>query len=115
MNNKREKPSYYAILPAVVRYDSDLTPGAKLLYAEISSLCNEKGYCWATNRYFCELYSITDRTIRNLLKQLSNKNYIKIEHISGIERQIFISDGIKYQKELKKITIPDYNWLEEEE
>jgi transposase len=113
MNNERQRPNYYAILPAVVRYDADLSPNAKLLYAEITSLCNEKGYCWATNNYFASLYSVDDRTIRRLLKQLADKKYIKIEQIKGIQRQIFINEGIQYRKELKKIIIPNYNWLDD--
>ena len=38
-----EKPGFWAILPAVVRYDKSLPPMARLLYAEISSLCNRNG------------------------------------------------------------------------
>ena len=47
-----DKPNFYAILPAFVRYDTELSANAKLLYSEITSLCNEKGFCWATNSYF---------------------------------------------------------------
>ena len=47
-----EKPNYYAILPAEVRYCKELSPMERLLYAEITCLCNHKGYCWATNNYF---------------------------------------------------------------
>lgn len=87
------KPNFYAIIPANVRYDKDLSPNAKLLYGEITSLCNEKGYCWANNRYFMELYNISDRQIRNLLKQLSDKNYINIELINNTNRRIYITDS----------------------
>lgn len=57
------KKSYYAVIPATVRYDSSVVPGAKLLYGEITALCNEKGYCWATNDYFSRIYSVSKRTI----------------------------------------------------
>lgn len=68
--------SYYAIIPASVRYDEDLTPNAKLLYGEITALCNEKGYCWASNDYFAELYRASNRTISRWIQQLINKGYI---------------------------------------
>lgn len=85
------KPNFYAIIPANVRYDKDLSPNAKLLYGEITSLCNEKGFCWANNRYFMELYDISDRQIRNLLKQLSDKKYINIELVNNTNRRIYIT------------------------
>ena len=69
--------SYYAIIPANVRYDENITPNAKLLYGEITALCNEKGYCWATNTYFSELYKVSKRTITDWIKQLINGGYIK--------------------------------------
>ena len=50
-----EKPNYYSILPAIVRYDPDLTPTAKLLYSEITSLVNKTGICWASDKYFAYL------------------------------------------------------------
>lgn len=74
----KNRPNYFAIIPANVRYDNDISPNAKLLYGEITALCNKMGFCWATNEYFSSLYNLSDRTIRSLLKQLSDKNYIKI-------------------------------------
>ena len=38
------KPSYYAVIPADVRYDSRLKPNAKLLYGEISALISADKY-----------------------------------------------------------------------
>ncbi len=77
--------SYYAIIPANVRYDKDLTPNAKLLYGEITALCNEKGYCWATNHYFAELYGVSTVSISKWIKALVDKGYInsRVEYEKG--------------------------------
>lgn len=69
-------PNYYAIIPASVRYDKELTDKAKLLYGEITALSNEKGFCWATNAYFADLYSCHETTISRLIAQLEKKKYI---------------------------------------
>jgi DnaD/phage-associated family protein len=69
------KKSYYAIIPANVRY-AKITNGAKLLYGEITALCNEKGYCWATNKYFADLYEVDKSTIKKWLKALADNNFI---------------------------------------
>jgi DNA-binding PadR family transcriptional regulator len=71
------EPSYYAILTAPVRYDKRLTPNAKILYAEITSLTNQLGFCYASNRYFEELYKVSTQSINTWLKQLQEFGYIQ--------------------------------------
>lgn len=78
MENKK---SYYAIIPATVRYDKRLKLLSRMLYGEISALCNEKGYCWANNRYFAELYDVSITTISSCINQLKEFGYIDIEII----------------------------------
>ena len=72
-----ESPNFYAIIPANVRYDKELCANAKLLYGEITSLCNKEGYCWATNSHFAELYNVSNKSISSWVKQLVQKGYIK--------------------------------------
>ena len=74
-----ENPNYYAIIPAKVRYDKDLMANAKLLYGEITALCNDKGICWARNEYFADLYDVSKETISRWISQLNNKKYINIK------------------------------------
>jgi len=70
---------YYAIIPADVRYDVRLTPNAKLLYGEITALCNEKGFCWAMNGYFAELYSVSKVSVSKWVGSLRDCGYIECE------------------------------------
>lgn len=73
--------SYYAIIPANVRYDNNLRANSKLLYGEITALCNEKGYCWASNSYFANLYKVSKETISRWISELEKKGYVKIDLI----------------------------------
>jgi hypothetical protein len=53
------------------------------LYAEISSLTDQLGYCFASNDYFQTLYGLSDRTIQRHLKALEAGGYIRIEDGEG--------------------------------
>lgn len=77
--------AYYAIIPANVRYDKRLPANSKLLYGEITALCNEKGFCWAGDKYFADLYGVSKTTVQNWLKALFENNYIskEIEYKEG--------------------------------
>lgn len=74
-----EKPSYFAILIADVRYDKTLKPLARLLYAEITALCNKEGYCWSSNQYFADLYEVDPKTVSGWIGQLKTKGYITVQ------------------------------------
>jgi uncharacterized phage protein (TIGR02220 family) len=75
-----EKPNYYAIIPAEVRYDNTLRPNEKLLYGEITALSHKTGDCWASNKYFSELYNVKSNAIAVWIRHLKEKGYINIEH-----------------------------------
>ena len=81
----KEKPNYYAIIPAKVRYAKELTPNAKLLYAEITALAQKDGSCWASNKYFAELYSVSTVTISRWVSSLVDNKFIirKITYKKG--------------------------------
>jgi hypothetical protein len=71
------KPNYYAIIPAEVRY-SNLKPNAKLLYGEITALSGKLGYCYATNNYFAELYNVSKNTISSWISDLKKLGFINV-------------------------------------
>ena len=89
-----DKKSYYAIIPANVRYDKTLCANAKLLYGEITALCNQEGYCWAGNEYFAELYDVHEKTVSKWIKQLIDAGYLRAEYtkhgFSITQRKLFL-------------------------
>ena len=92
-----ENPNYYAILPADVRYDKRLKANEKILYSEITALANAKGYCYAKNQYFAELYDVHKNTISSWISHLCELGYLRLELIVKgdskeiQERRIYIS------------------------
>lgn len=81
MENKLEQPSYYAVIPASVRYDGRLCPNDKLLFAEISALTNKAGFCWAANSYFARLYDVSITSVSKWVSQLLAAGHITVEMI----------------------------------
>lgn len=105
-----DKPNYYAILTAEVRYDKRLGASTKLLYAEITALCNSEGYCWASNKYFADLYHVTPRAIQNWLGQLSKCGWIQV-HVDkqkGNVRKIYLTNQASLPNE-HLFTTPNEN------
>lgn len=93
--NDENKPNYYAIIPANVRYDNNLKAIEKLMYGEITALTNKEGYCFARNSYFAELFEVANNTVSRWISNLEKKGYIKVDIIRDkrgqiIERRIFI-------------------------
>ena len=73
------KPSYYAVIPADVRYDDQIPANAKLLYGEISALIGPEGFCFAGNEYFASIYGLSERTVRSLIGSLQKAGYVQVE------------------------------------
>ena len=92
------KPNYYAVIPADVRYSKKLTPNAKLLYAEITALCNMNGKCTASTKYFATLYNVSKTSIQNWLKILDDNNFITRHNIFKEGSQEILSRHIKLVK-----------------
>ncbi len=77
-----EQPNFFAILPAAVRYDKRLKAAEKIFYAEITSLADKTGYCYASNAYFMQVYGVAERTVQEWVKSLTKCGYITVEIMS---------------------------------
>jgi DNA-binding Lrp family transcriptional regulator len=69
----------YAICLNKWALDKDIKNELGLLLI-ISSLCAEKGFCFASNKYFMELFNIPEENISRKIKKLEEKGYITIEY-----------------------------------
>ena len=72
-----KKPTYQTNLPPQVRYDQKLPANAKLLYGEIKALCDQQGYCWASNHYLATLYGVQAKVVSRWIHQLRQREYIR--------------------------------------
>ncbi len=101
----QEKPSYWAVLPAKVRYDESLRPNAKLLYAEITALTNARGYCWISNERLGEWFGLSPKTVGALIAQLAGRGYLFVEILRD-EKQAITGRRIWIEKPIGEAAPP---------
>jgi hypothetical protein len=76
----RDKPSYYAVITADVRYNTKLSASEKLFFAEITALTQINGKCYASNAYFAELYGVDRSTVSSWVRKLAQSGHIDVEY-----------------------------------
>ena len=87
---KTDKPNYFGILPASVRYDKSLCMGARVLFSELTALTNKEGYCWASNEYFATLYDVSNATVSSWINELKEKGHVTITLEKGYLRKVYL-------------------------
>jgi ABC-type Na+ transport system ATPase subunit NatA len=83
------KPTYYSVTPASVRYDTQIAKGARSLYGEMTVLSTKRGYCFASNSYFADLYGVSTRTIQRWIEQLKRRKHIYVTIEKRRHRRIY--------------------------
>lgn len=97
-------------IPCEIWVSKDLTIQEKFFLAEVDSLDTEEG-CFASNKYFADFFDLSERRISQIIKELKNKDYIKVSfQMEGrqiIKRFIKINKAkwINVNDPLKEITI----------
>ncbi len=96
MEDNLERPNYYAVIPADVRYSKAISASAKILYAEITALCNKTGTCWAGNKYFAGLYDVQPTRVSEWVRQLESAGFVttKVNKVAGNKRYIRLTTPI---------------------
>jgi len=100
-NNKENQAFLYSIVPISILEDKDLTALEKLLLIHIISLCKNKSYCWATNRYFHKIYHVSIQTISKSINKLAKNGYILSNYekhmINTSKRRIVLTNAFEVQ------------------
>ena len=92
------KQKNYVRVPTEVRSDKNLSANEKLMYGEISALCAQKGYCWANNNYFANMFNVNRRTVVRWVNHLEQCGYIAKDlhfrdvSMKNVKRRITIAD-----------------------
>jgi DNA-binding MarR family transcriptional regulator len=68
--------NWYATIQSRILCATDISANQKLLIALIANLSNAKGYCFASNEYLGKRLNIKKDSVRKLLTDLEDKNYI---------------------------------------
>lgn len=106
-NTEQKQRGYYAIIPAKVRYCKQLPILARMLYGELTALANEKGYCWASNAYFAELYEVSKDRISRLISMLEISGFISTEIITDPKTKVVLKRKIYIEKNLDSIVVKE--------
>lgn len=87
----------FVIVPDFILADENLSPSEKIFFSDIVSHTQEKGYCWGSNKYFENRYSVVRRTVTDWISSLEKKGFIKTEYLfvdgtkNVSERRIWIN------------------------
>ena len=108
--------SAYCIVPYSVMYDKDLSDAEVRLYIAISSLANQKGYCFASNNYLANSLGKSVGTIKRSMRHLEEKGFIR-RNISkkddnSSDRKIYISYDEIFEKPDENELPPVQKWTE---
>lgn len=87
-----EEFGYYAVIPIKILKDKKISANAKLLYAFLTGLVKERGYCWASNEHLAKELDVSERQVQYLLNELKKEKYTKIEISDCKYRKIYLTN-----------------------
>jgi len=94
--------STYSVIPTEIMLSKELSSTSKVLYGLISSLTNEKGYCWASNKYLGDLIDLSERQVSTNISQLVDSGYLESDIEDSYKRKIRLVVSIGGRKKSAK-------------
>lgn len=87
-------------MPNHILFSKDLSDKQKLLFCYITSLCAERWYCRASNKYISENLDCKPKTISDNISKLSKLWFINvnIDITGGNQRKVSLNSSIPIPK-----------------
>lgn len=82
----------FILTPMHVFKRKDLRDSEKWLFGIVLGLTSQRGYCFASNAYLCELTGYSQQTISSAISKLEEVGLFQVEylpHLRGTERRIY--------------------------
>jgi hypothetical protein len=95
----------WGMIPNKVLHDPSLTPFAKILYSELSSLAAKRGYCWATNQYLADKFGVHRDTVSKAISSISK--YVIFEDRTSDRRKIWVHTLKSTPRRLRRTNLGD--------
>ena len=114
-----DKPGYYGIMPATVRYSKKINSFCKVLFTDITALCNKNGFCNAKNSTLADWHGVSDSTISKSITMLSKAGFLKVvitKNATGTFRKIYpVTDSLLGgEEDITSPIVKDYEGGEED-
>ena len=75
----RTEGGMFAVIPAVVLRDGELSMSARMLYGILTWRCNSESRCWPSNRELGEELGLSPKRVSALLSLLEERGHIETE------------------------------------
>jgi len=85
--------NYYAVIPAPILFDKDLTPIEKVLYAHLTVLSEKEWYAFANNTYLWQQIDRSPHHVSKILSKIEKKWFIHISY-HETKRLIYLEIGV---------------------
>ena len=66
-------------IPAEILLNKDLSDKEKIILSMILYLSEEKGCCFASNKYIANIVNVTPERVSKIISSLKDKGYVKVE------------------------------------
>lgn len=86
---------FYVTIPMALVQDETISNGAKIAYGVIANLCNQRGYCFATNGYISNVLGSHETTASKYISELIKSGYlVPFEHVTenGSQRRLKLGE-----------------------